>query len=186
MDERSDPKEGGGIDRRTFLRYGAYTGAIAAASQAMPGLTRSTGSAVATRGITTPSRTAAKRSRPRSFEFEEKTIAQLQALMESGEITSRELTQAYIDRIDAIDQSGIQLNSVMEINSDALAIADELDKERQEGHIRGPLHGIPILLKDNIATLDRMQTTAGSLALLGSIPPRDAFAAKGLRKDGAV
>src|SRR5436309_1415749 len=186
MDERSDPKEGGGIDRRTFLRYGAYTGAIAAASQAMPGLTRSTGSAVATRGITTPSRTAAKRSRPRSFEFEEKTIAQLQALMESGEITSRELTQAYIDRIDAIDQSGIQLNSVMEINSDALAIADELDKERQEGHIRGPLHGIPILLKDNIATLDRMQTTAGSLALLGSIPPRDAFAARGLRKDGAV
>ncbi len=189
MDERSDPKEGGGIDRRTFLRYGAYTGAFAAASQAMPGLARSTGSAVATRGmqaVTTPSRTAATRSNPRSFEFEEKTIAELQALMESDQITSRELTQAYIDRIDEIDQSGIQLNSVMEINSDALAIADELDKERQEGHIRGPLHGIPILLKDNIATLDRMQTTAGSLALLGSIPPRDAFAARGLRKDGAV
>ena len=190
MDERPDSTEGSrGIDRRTFLRYGAYTGAFAAASQAVPGLTRSAGSTVATRAkqaATASTRTAGARSRPKSFEFEEKTIAELQALMESGETTSRELTQAYIDRIDQIDQSGIQLNSVMEINSDALAIADELDKERQEGHIRGPLHGIPILLKDNVATLDRMQTTAGSLALLGSIPPRDAFAASGLRRDGAV
>jgi amidase len=189
MDERSDPKEGnGGIDRRTFLRYGAYTGALATASRAVPGLTRSSGSAT-TRGLraaTTATRTASTGSRPGSFPFEEKTIAELQKLMESGEVTSRELTQAYIDRIDQIDQSGMQLNSVMEINSDALAIADELDKERQEGHVRGPLHGIPVLLKDNIATLDRMQTTAGSLALLGSVVPRDAFTAKGLRRDGAV
>jgi amidase len=190
MDEGSDPKEGnGGIDRRTFLRYGAYTGALATATHAMPGLTRSSGSAMATRELraaTTATRTAANRSEPGSFQFEEKTIAELQALMESGEITSRELTQAYIDRIDQIDQSGMQLNSVMEINSDALAIADELDKERQEGHLRGPLHGIPVLLKDNIATLDRMQTTAGSVALLGSVVPRDAFTARGLRRAGAV
>src|SRR5205823_546757 len=139
--------------------------------QAMPGLAHSSGRAMATqsqRAGTAADRTAATRSRARSFPFAEKTIAELQNLMKSGEITSRELTQAYIDRIDQIDQSGMQLNSIMEINSDALAIADELDRERQHGHVRGPLHGIPVLLKDNIATLDRMQTTAGSLALLGS------------------
>jgi amidase len=189
MDGGSDPKDGiRGIDRRTFLRYGAYTGALAAAGHAAPELTRSAAS-VATRSthaVSGVTRTAAGSRRPTSFAFEEKTIAELQSLMESGEITSRELTQAYIDRIDEIDQNGIRLNSVMEINSDALAIADQLDEERQQGHIRGPLHGIPVLLKDNIATADRMQTTAGSLALLGSIVPRDAFTARGLRKDGAV
>ncbi len=189
MDGGSDPKDGiRGIDRRTFLRYGAYTGALAAAGHAAPELTRSAAS-VATRSthaVSGVTRTAAGSRRPTSFAFEEKTIAELQSLMESGEITSRELTQAYIDRIDEIDQNGIRLNSVMEINSDALAIADQLDQERQQGHIRGPLHGIPVLLKDNIATADRMQTTAGSLALLGSIVPRDAFTARGLRKDGAV
>jgi amidase len=189
MDGGSDPKDGiRGIDRRTFLRYGAYTGALAAAGHAAPELTRSAAS-VATRSthaVSGVTRTAAGSRRPTSFALEEKTIAELQSLMESGEITSRELTQAYIDRIDEIDQNGIRLNSVMEINSDALAIADQLDQERRQGHIRGPLHGIPILLKDNIATADRMQTTAGSLALLGSIVPRDAFTARGLRKDGAV
>ncbi len=187
MDERSEPTEKRGIDRRTFLRYGAYTGAAVVASPAVPTFARSA-AATSSRGakvVTGPVRAAASRA-IKSFEFEEKTIAELQKLMESGEITSRELTQAYIDRIDHIDQTGIQLNSVIEINSDALAIADQLDKERQEGHIRGPLHGIPMLLKDNIATKDRMQTTAGSLALLGSVVPRDAFTARGLRRDGAV
>jgi amidase len=189
MDEGSDPRDGiRGIDRRTFLRYGAYTGALAAASQAAPSFT---GSAAAAATLGPHSTVAATRKvagsrTPRSFPFEEKTIAELQAMMESGQITSRELTQAYIDRIDQIDQNGIRLNSVMEINSDALAIADRLDQERQHGHVRGPLHGIPVLLKDNIGTADRMQTTAGSLALLGSIVPRDAFTAGGLRKAGAV
>jgi amidase len=189
MDQRPDPSEGSrGIDRRTFLKYGAITGGAVAASQALPGLTASAGAAAANggvRAVSSATRAAAK-ARPRSFEFEEKTIAELQAMMESGEITSRQLTQAYIDRIDEIDHNGIQLNSVIEVNSDALAIADELDLERANGHVRGPLHGIPILLKDNVATLDRMQTTAGSLALLGSVVPRDAGTARGLRKGGAV
>jgi amidase len=161
---------GSSIDRRTFLRYSAYTGGLAAAAGSVPRLVRDT----------------AARLVPGQFEFEEATIAQLQEAMESGELTSVELTQAYIDRINEIDQIGIQLNSVMELNSDALAIADRLDRERQDGHVRGPLHGIPLLLKENIATDDRMQTTAGSYALLGSIPPRDAFVAKGLRRAGAV
>jgi amidase len=158
------------IDRRTFLRYSAYTGGLAAASGSLPGLVRG----------------AAARLVPGQFEFEEATIAQLQEAMESGELTSRELTQAYIDRINEIDHAGIRLNSVMEINSDALAIADQRDREREEGRVRSPLHGIPVLLKENIATKDRMQSTAGSLALLGSIPPRDAFVVKGLRRAGAV
>jgi amidase len=161
---------GPSINRRTFLRYSAYTGGLAAAGGSLPGLVRG----------------SAARLVPGQFEFEEATIAQLQAAMESGELTSRELSQAYIDRINEIDQTGIQLNSVMELNSDALAIADQLDREREDGHVRGPLHGIPILIKENIATKDRMQTTAGSYALLGSTPPRDSFVAKGLRRAGAV
>jgi len=185
-DERSEPTGSGGVDRRTFLKYGALTGAAAAASQDLPGLTGSAHAATtrsaSVKAVTTPVRPAA----PGSFKFEEKTIAELQHMMETGQTTSRKLTEAYIERIDQIDQQGIQLNSVIETNSDALAIADELDRERRHGHVRGPLHGIPILLKDNIATADRMQTTAGSLALLGSIVPRDAFTAAGLRRDGAV
>ena len=188
MDEPRDPDRGtpGKLSRRKFLGYSALTGALVA-SEAVPVLTRSA-EAATTEGVHAVTRAgaAAARARPRSFEFEEKTIAELQTLMESGEITSRELTQVYIDRIDEIDQNGIQLNSVMEINSDALAIADQRDRERRDGHLRGPLHGIPVILKENIATRDRMQTTAGSLALLGSIPPRDAFTARGLRKGGAV
>lgn len=162
------------ISRRTFLRYSAYTGGVTAATQSLPALARGAGAANA--GIT----------QPRRFEFEEATIAQLQRAMEAGELTSRELTQAYVGRINQIDQAGIRLNSVMELNSDALAIADQLDRERKEGHVRGPLHGIPVLLKENIATEDRMQTTAGSYSLLGSTPPRDAFVARGLRRAGAV
>ena len=188
MDQRSEPRGKRGMDRRTFLRYGAYTGAAVAASPALPALT---GSAAATstrsaKKVTGAVPAVATGARAKSFEFEEKTIAELQKLMESGEITSRQLTQAYIDRIEQIDLNGIRLNSVMQINPDALAIAGQLDRERQQGHVRGPLHGIPMLLKDNIATKDRMQTTAGSLALLGSIVPRDAFTAGGLRRDGAV
>src|SRR5262245_51893688 len=111
MDQRPDPTEGSrGIDRRTFLKYGAFTGGAVAASQALPGLTGSAGAAAANggvRAISSATRTAAKARRPKSFEFEEKTIAELQSMMESGETTSRQLTQAYIHRIDEIDQNGI-------------------------------------------------------------------------------
>ena len=120
------------------------------------------------------------------MQLEEATIVQLQEAMTSGHITARRLAELYIERIQQIDQQGPRLRSVLEINPDAITIADELDRERQEKGIRGPLHGIPILLKENIATDDRMETTAGSLALLGSRPPRDAFVARRLREAGAV
>ena len=121
-----------------------------------------------------------------SFKWEEATIAGLQAAMEAGTLTSRRLVEAYLQRIRQIDLAGIQLNSVIEVNPDALAIADRLDRERRRQGSRGPLHGIPILVKDNFATDDRMETAAGSLALVGSRVPRDAFVVKGLRDVGAV
>lgn len=120
------------------------------------------------------------------FNVEEATISELQQAMESGQLTSRDLTQVYLDRIDSIDRSGPSLNSVMEINPDALRIAAELDRERGESGPRGPMHGVPVLVKDNIDTADRMTTTAGSLALERSIARRDAFVVEQLRKAGAV
>ena len=120
------------------------------------------------------------------FPYAEATVEQLQAQMQSGTLTSVRLTQAYLARIAAVDQSGPQLHAVIEVNPDALAIAAALDAERKAGHVRGPLHGIPVLLKDNIATRDRMETTAGSLALVGTRPPRDATLVAALRKAGAV
>ncbi|HET9918492.1 MAG TPA: amidase [Ktedonobacteraceae bacterium] len=118
--------------------------------------------------------------------LDEVTIAQMQAAMTAGQITAQRLVEMYLQRIATFDRKGPTLNTVLEINPDALSIAGELDKERQEKEVRGPLHGIPILLKDNIATTDQMETTAGSLALLGSRPPREAFVAQKLRDAGAV
>jgi amidase len=120
------------------------------------------------------------------FDLDELSIAQLQERMQSGQDTARSLTEKYLSRIDAIDRIGPALRSVLEVNPDALAIADRLDAERRSGRTRGPLHGIPILLKDNIATGDRMMTTAGSLALAGVTPPKDAFLVERLRGAGAV
>lgn len=117
---------------------------------------------------------------------EETTIPDLQAAMASGQLTSQRLTEMYLERIRDIDQSGPTLKSVIEINPDALDIAKALDEERLSKGSRGPLHGIPLLLKDNIATLDKMQTTAGSLALVGARPPRDAFVVQKLREAGAI
>ena len=121
-----------------------------------------------------------------SFELQEITIAQLQAAIESGKYTSRSITEMYLARIDALDKNGPAINSIIELNPDALSIADALDKERKEKGVRGPLHGIPVLIKDNIDTADRMSTTAGSLALAGSIAPKDAFIVWRLRESGAV
>jgi amidase len=119
-------------------------------------------------------------------ELEEKTISALQEMLTAGTVTARGLVEMYQARIQALDQAGPTLRSVLEINPDALAIAEALDAERRERGPRGPLHGIPLLLKDNIATADQMQTTAGSLALLGAQVPRDAFVAEKLRAAGAV
>ena len=114
------------------------------------------------------------------------TIAELQEKMESGELTSRQIADLYVQRIAAVDKSGPYLNSIIELNPDALEIADRLDAERKAGKVRGALHGIPILVKDNIDTADRMQTTSGSLALEGNIAAKDAFIVRQLRKAGAL
>jgi amidase len=121
-----------------------------------------------------------------AFDLEETTIAELQQRMSSGRDTARSIAEKYLARIDAIDKAGPTLRSVLEVNPDAFAIADRLDGERKNGALRGPLHGIPILLKDNIATADRMMTTAGSAALAGAPAPRDAFIVQRLRQAGAV
>ena len=123
---------------------------------------------------------------PRAFELDEMNLDALQSAMRSGQFSSHSLTEKYLARIQEIDKAGPLLNSVIEVNPEALEIADSLDKERKEKGERGPLHGIPILIKDNIDTADRMNTTAGSLALIGSRPPKDAFVAAQLRKAGAV
>jgi amidase len=120
------------------------------------------------------------------FPYQEATIAQVQARLTAGRLTSRTLVAAYLARIETIDRRGPALNSIIELNPDALAIAAELDRERKAGKLRGPLHGVPILLKDNIATADRMATTAGSLALHGARAPRDAFVVARLRAAGAL
>ena len=122
----------------------------------------------------------------RPFELDEATISDLQAALASGKLSARSLTEKYLARIEAIDQHGPAVNSVIEINPEALSIADRLDHERAENAPRGPLHGIPVLLKDNIETSDRMSTTAGSLALLGSRPAEDAFVVQKLRQAGVV
>lgn len=120
------------------------------------------------------------------FELNEITIDALQEKMKQGSYTSQQITQLYLDRINAIDQNGHHLNSVIELNPDALTIAQQMDSERKAGKLRGPLHGIPVLIKDNVDTADKMMTTAGSLALEGHIAKSDAFIVAKLREAGAV
>jgi amidase len=153
------------MDRRNFVKLGM----IAGASGLMGGEAR-----------------AAVSAKGGSAQIVETGVADLQAAMTAGKVTSRQLVSAYLARIKAIDKSGPRINSVIEINPDALAIAAEMDRERKAKGPRGPMHGIPVLIKDNIATFDRMQTTAGSLALVGIKPPRDAFVVSRLREAGAV
>ena len=143
--------------------------------------------AVAPVVVTLPARLSPRppAQQARSFELEEADIAQMQAWMASGRYSSRQLTELYIQRIEQIDRKGPSLKSIAEINPEALAIADALDRERKQTGSRGPLHGIPIAIKDNIDTGDRMMTTAGSLALEGSIARRDAFVIERLRAAGA-
>jgi len=148
--------------RRDFLRLGSMGGALAL------------------------SRGGASAASPAAFEFEEATLEDLQRRMAAGTLTARRLTAAYLTRIAALDGKGPALHHVIETSPDALAIAEALDAERRAKGARGPLHGIPILLKDNVDTADKTTTTAGSLALAGSIPPRDATVARKLREAGAV
>jgi len=121
-----------------------------------------------------------------AFPLDEVTVAQLQDAMAAGRYTARRLVELYTERINAIDRNGPALRSIIELNPDALSIADALDVERKNGRVRGPLHGIPVLIKDNIDTGDRMMTTAGSFALQGPPAPRDAFIVGRLRAAGAV
>ena len=123
---------------------------------------------------------------PGDFVLNEITIDELQKKMQSGEYTSRSITQLYLDRIDAIDKKGPAINAVIQLNPEALSIADKMDSERKAGKVRGSMHGIPVLIKDNIDTGDSMMTTAGSLALEGNKATNDAFIIKQLRASGAV
>ncbi len=121
-----------------------------------------------------------------AFNIVEASAADLQSAMTKGRVSSEALVRAYLSRIKAIDKAGPRINAVIETNADALTIARELDRERKAGKVRGPLHGIPVLIKDNIATADKMQTTAGSLALQGARANKDAFIVTKLREAGAV
>jgi len=165
------------MDRRDFVRIGAVAGILAVRGKPLGAESWDPGAEASVRRdrfVISP------------FELEEATITDLQAGMSSGRMTSHSITQLYMARIEELDRKGPTLRHVLEINPDALAIADSLDRERKSGRVRGPLHGVPILLKDNIDTADSMTTTAGSLALEGSIPLQDAFIAAKLRAAGAV
>ena len=121
-----------------------------------------------------------------SFELNEITALDLHEGIKTGKFTSRSITESYLSRIEALNQNGPELRAIIETNPDALSIADKLDAEFKTQGVRGPLHGIPIAIKDNIDTHDKLTTTAGSLALKGSIPPQDSFIVKKLREAGAI
>jgi amidase len=159
-----------GIDRRDFIRVTAMAASGAALAASLPGQAFAADEGEIASGV----------------RLEEATIAQLQGTMRSGELTSARLVDRYLDRIRRLDQSGPHVNAVIEVNRDARDIAEQMDRERKQGKVRGPLHGIPVLIKANIDTADKMQTTAGSLALVGQAPAQDATIATRLRKAGAV
>jgi amidase len=162
------------MNRRSFVRHG-IAGGIGLA----------TVNRVAAKE-TSPAKTAPANPPPAVFELDELSVGELQAGMASGKFTANSLAKKYLDRIAEIDKHGPTINSVIELNPDALSIASDLDKERKAKGPRGPLHGIPVLIKDNIDTHDRMTTTAGSLALGGSSPLQDSAVAKKVREAGAV
>jgi len=168
-------------NRRSFLQS-ALLGGVAAS------LTPAYGVGAAARDLTerTPNAATPLPAEVKPFELDEVTIPQLQDGMKSRKYTAQSLVEKYLARIDEIDKRGPAVNAIIELNPDALSIAKALDQERNAKGARGPLHGIPVLIKDNIDTADRMMTTAGSLALVGSKPPKDSFVAQRLRAAGAV
>jgi amidase len=161
------------MNRREFLNRGAAAGAAAALSPIAGAVAKPADQAVA--------------SAPAAFDLDEVTLDDLQRRFAARELTAVSVAERYLARIEDVDRRGPALNAVIELNPDALAIADERDRERAAGRVRGPLHGVPVLIKDNIDTADRMMTTAGSLALTGApAPARDAFIVSRLREAGAV
>jgi amidase len=153
------------MDRRDFVRLGVAAGAAA--------------------GVAAPAN-AAGAANARGASIVDAGVQEQQAQMAAGKLSSKSLVQQYLARIAAVDKAGPRINAVIELNPDALTIAEELDRERKAGKLRGPLHGIPVLIKDNIATADKMSTSAGSLALAGVRACQDAFVARRLREAGAV
>jgi amidase len=162
-------------NRRSFLKSALVGGAVTGAIPLYPAL-----------GAAREIAAVPAHSDVQPFELDEVTIAELQGGMKSGKFTARSLVEKYSARIGGIDKQGPSINSIIERNPDALTIADALDEERKAKGPRGPMHGIPVLIKDNIDTADKMMTTAGSLALVGSKPPQDSFVAQKLRIAGAV
>jgi amidase len=158
-----------GWNRRDFILAGSVGGLAAVAACSV-----------------SPTGESPKSTAEAKFELEEMDIQGLQQAMESGRLSSEEITGLYLGRIEALDRQGPALRAMIEVNPEAASIAAALDKERREKGSRGPLHGIPIVLKDNIDTADRMTTTAGSYALEGSIAPKDSFVAEKLRRAGAI
>ena len=174
----SDQSDKSTFDRRTF--FGAsiaagvtMLGAPSVAAAAEPGAPRGR-----------ESNAAEQAQQP--DELLSKSVVELGAMMQRGAVSSHELTQRYLARIAQMDKTGVAINAVIELNPDALAIADQRDAERKAGNVRGPLHGIPVLVKDNVGSADKMRTTAGSLALANSTPAKDAFIIERLRAAGAV
>lgn len=167
---------GKNINRRNFLKNGSLAGL---------GIVGSAGinkSAI----LNTDTTKVGNEEKDTDADLVEMSITELQKLMEDGKLSSRDITQWYLKRIERIDKKGSALNSVIEINPDALAIADKMDAERKSGKVRSKLHGIPVLIKENIDTGDKMMTTAGSLALSGNRASKDAFIITRLREAGAV
>lgn len=169
MREKNEERRSSELSRRKFLGSAAIVGAASLAAPAFAG-----------------PRLQQSPADVKPFELDEVTVADLQGGMKSGEFTARSLAQKYLDRIAEIDKQGPAINAIIELNPDALSIADALDAERKAKDPRGPMHGIPVLIKDNIGTADRMMTTAGSLALNGFTPTKDSGVARRLRESGAV
>jgi len=172
--------------RRSFLRKSLATSAAAALYPALGAARASSPGIQPAVGASANRSTELVASEVKSFELDEITIPELQDGMKSGRFTAHSLVEKYSTRIDEVDKHGPALNAIIEMNPDALSVADALDQERKAKGARGPLHGIPILIKDNIDTADKMMTTAGSLALVGSKPPKDSMVAQKLRAAGAV
>ena len=166
------------MDRRNFVRLGTVAGAAALTGRPLGAAPLLSGEPEV--------EAKARAGASLKFELEEATTADLQLMMASGRFSATQIVEQYIERIGELDRNGPTLRHVIELNPDAVSVAAGLDAERKAGRVRGPLHGIPILLKDNVDTADRMTTTAGSYALEGSIPRRDAFVAQRLREAGAV
>jgi len=162
------------MKRRTFIQLSTISGAALSGA----GLT------ACDAGSSEPAPESRKLASP--FELEEMSVDQLQEAMSAGRLSAERITELYLERIEAVDRAGPGLNAIIEVNPDALSIAKELDVERAAGRLRGPLHGIPVIIKDNIDTADRMMTTAGALALSGNVAGQDAWVAERLRAAGAV